>query len=82
MSGGEPWQGWAVEWRQPPTSTEVGVSGRPGTGPGVSLAAREELIEGDKEAQSGEGGHGTMGLGSVEEGGGVGIGGSLCSSTE
>lgn len=43
-------------------------------GPGVSLAAREELIEGDKEAQWGGGGHGTMGLGSVEEGGGVGWG--------
>lgn len=56
MSGGEPWQGWAVEWRRPPTSTEVGVSGRLGTGSWVSLAAQEELIEGDKEAQWGKGG--------------------------
>lgn len=33
MFGGEPWQGWAVEWRQPPTSPVGGVSGRLGTGP-------------------------------------------------
>lgn len=57
MSGGEPWQGWAVEWRQPPTSP-VGVSvGGWVRGPRVSLAAQEELIEGDKETRWGAAWH-------------------------